>query len=122
MTARNLQAVVYTADDGTNFQTWMDATVFAQTGTSTNVKVGGSDYDGSPVLMNLRASGLRPRGVYVLNASRRKFVVCLQKGSELYDGTETTVDLLELGSAAAVTFTRYNYRPEGTRRVANPAG
>lgn len=121
MAARDLKAVVYTDDEGNDYQTWISADVFAQNGVSTNPKVGGADYTGSPKLGPLPA-GLKVRGVYVLNGARRKFVVCLEKTSELYSGIETSIDLLELGSAAAIAWTRHRPKGEVLPRIGNPAG
>lgn len=114
MVARDLQAVIYTDDSTNQYIVGMDATVFAQTGAGAAIKVGGADYTGTPPLTGLPAN-LRPRGVYVTNGSRTKFVVCLEKTAPLYEGTETSIDLLELGSAAALTWTRH--APRGEKRV-----
>lgn len=121
MAARNLKAVVYTDDYGNNFATKIDAAIFAQTGTSTAVKVGGSDYDGTPRLAPMPAQ-LRPRHVIVSAAGRpKRRVVCLSPDSELFDGTESTIDLPDLGGAA-VTFTAYLARDEIYPSNPDPAG
>lgn len=121
MAARDVQAVVYTTDDGVDYVTGISADVFAQQGVSLNPKVGGADYTGTPALPGM-PSNLRPRGVYVTNAARVKFVVCLEKTSELYDGTETSINLLELGSAAPLTWTRHKTRGERLPTVRSSAG
>lgn len=121
MGARNLKAVVYTDDYGNQFATKIDAAIFAQTGASTAVKVGGSDYTGVPALAPLPAQ-LRQRHVLVSAAGRpKRRVVCLSPDSELFDGTETTIDLPDLGGAA-VTFTRYKPKAEEYPSNPDPAG
>lgn len=115
MAARDVQAVVYTDDNGTDYVTGQSADVFAQG------KTGGADYTGTPQLEGLPRT-LRPRGVYVTNGTRTKFVVCLESTADLYTGAETTIDLLELGSATALTWTRHKPRGERQQRVRKSSG
>lgn len=106
MAMRDLKSVIYTDDKGADWATKIDASVFAQTGTSTAVKVGGSDYTGSPELPPM-PKWLKPRTVVVSNATHgKRRVVCLEPTSELYLGTETAINLKVL-DAAAQTFNRY---------------
>jgi hypothetical protein len=115
MVARDVQAVVYTDDNGHDWVTGQSADVFSQG------KTGGADYTGSPQLEGLPRT-LRPRGVYVTNGTRTKFVVCLTAAADLYTGAETTIDLLELGSATAATWTRHKPRGERQQRVRKSSG
>lgn len=115
MAARDVQAVVYTDDNNTDYITGQSADVFAQG------KTGGADYTGTPQLEGM-PSTLRPRGVYVTNGSRTKFVVCLTPDADLYTGAATTIDLLELGSATAVTWTRHKPRGERQQRARRATG
>jgi hypothetical protein len=104
--ARDLKSVIYTDDYGRTYATKMDASVFAQVGASTNRKVGGADYAATPKIPAMPAQ-MRPRHVVVSAAGRpKRRVVCLTPDAELFDGTETTIDLPDLGGAA-VTFTVY---------------
>jgi hypothetical protein len=121
MAARDVQAVVYTTDENDDYVIGLSADVFAQDGVSTNPKVGGADYTGSPALPSI-PNGVRPRGVYVTNGTRTKFVVCLENTSELYTGVETAIDLLELGSATPLTWTRHKPRPERLERSRKASG
>jgi hypothetical protein len=121
MVARDLQAVVYTDDSAQNWVTGMDATVFAQTAGGGGPKVGGSDYTGTPQHEGM-PSNLRPRGVYVVNGTRTKFVVCLTNSAPLYTGAETSINLLELGSATPLTWTRHKPRAEKQQRARKSTG
>lgn len=106
MAKRDLKSVIYEDDLGRQYATKIDAAVFAQTGASTAVKVGGADYTGSPELPPL-PRGFRPRTVLVSEATHgKRRVVCLTPDSELYLGTESQINLAVLGAASA-TFNRY---------------
>lgn len=118
MAKRNLTTVVYTDDEGNDYAMKIDAAVFAQVGVSTNVKVGGSDYDGSPPLPPM-PTNLIPRSVIVSNAGDKRRVICLESGSELFSGAETTIDLQQLGSAA-LTYTRVRANHERWKRRGDP--
>ena len=121
MAARNLQAVVYTDDYGRDYATKIDAAVFAQAGASTNPKVGGSDYDGTPRLPPMPAQ-LRPRHVIVSAAGRpKRRVVCLSPDSDLFTGVEGSINLPDLGGAA-VAFTAYKAVAEEYPSNPDPAG
>jgi len=113
--ARDVQAVVYTDDNDKDYITGQSADVFAQG------KTGGADYTGTPALEGLPRT-LRPRGVYVVNGTRTKFVVCLEPTADLYTGVETTIDLLELGSATPLTWTRHKPRGERQQRARKSTG
>lgn len=116
MTARNIRAAVYTTDDGDDYIIGIDDHVFGQqTGDPGVPIVGGSLYTADPALDSDKTVK-RPRGVYVTNGTRTKFVVCLTKTAPLYQGDVTTVTLLELGSATPLTWTRHKPRAE---RLAN---
>lgn len=121
MVARDLQAVIYTDESAHNYITGMDASVFAQAAGAGGPKVGGADYTGTPQLEGMPAN-LKPRGVYVVNGSRTKFVVCLTNTAPLYNGTETTINLLELGSATPLTWTRHKPRGESAQRTRKSTG
>jgi hypothetical protein len=109
MAKRDLTTVVYTDNEGNEYAMKMDAATFAQVGASTAVKVGGTDYDGSPPLPPLPVN-LIPRHVIVSNAGDKRRVICLSPDSELFDGTETSINLQQLGSAAlAYTRDRANH-------------
>lgn len=115
MAARDVQAVVYTDDSGNSYVIGQSADVFSQG------KTGGADYTGTPALEAI-PQGLRPRGVYVVNGARTKFVVCLTADADLYTGAATSIDLLELGSATALTWTRYKPRGERLARSRKSTG
>lgn len=123
MAIRDLKAVVYTTDTGEQFQTAIDAAVFAQTTGDPAVPiVGGEDYDGSPELDPLPRQ-IVPRKAYVVNGTNRRAVVCLTADAPLYaTGGVTSVNLQVLG-ASAVTYTKVrSKREEDKRRFRNPAG
>ena len=121
MALRDLKAVIYTDDKGTDWATAIDAAVFAQTGTSTAVKVGGADYTGTPALRPLPKS-IVPRHVVVSASGNKRKVVCLTAGSELFTGTETAINLQVLG-ASAVAYTRYRAVSEKDKeRYRDPTG
>ena len=121
MVARDLQAVVYTDDSDRDWILGLSADVFAQTAGGGGQKVGGADYTGTPQLEGIPGN-LRPRGVYVVNGSRTKFVVCLEASAPLYTGVETPINLLELGSAAPLTWTRHKPRGERAQRARKSTG
>lgn len=121
MVARDLQAVVYTDDSAVNWVIGLDSTVFAQAAGGGGPKVGGADYTGTPQLEGI-PSNLRPRGVYVTNATRTKFVVCLTPTAPLYTGAESQINLLELGSATPLTWTRHKPRGEKAQRNRKSTG
>jgi len=117
MAARDLKAVVYTDDYGRDYATKIDAAVFAQAGASTNPKVGGADYDGTPRLPPLPAQ-IKPRHVVCSAAGRpKRRVVCLTADADLFTGAETSINLPDLGGAA-VAFTAY--LPVVEKYPANP--
>lgn len=106
MAVRDLKSVIYSSDDGRNYATKIDASVFAQEDTPGTPDVGGADYTGSPALPPL-PQGYKPRVAKVSSATHgKRKVVCLSTSSPLFVGTVTSIDLPVLG-AAAVTFTRY---------------
>lgn len=120
MAKRDLKSVIYTSDDARNFATKIDAALFAQVGVSTNPKVGGADYTGTPALTALPAKW-RPRAAVVSEATHgKRYVVCLDKDADLYTGVETTVTLAVLGAAPA-TFTRIGIRSENGTIIHDPA-
>lgn len=111
MAKRDLKSVIYTDDEGNNWATKLDASIFSQAGASTDPKVGGADYTGVPALPALPPN-FRPRVAIVSEATHgRRQVVCLSPDSELYTGVETAINLQVLG-AAAVAFTRIGKRSE----------
>ncbi len=117
MTIRNLQAVIYTADDGTNYATAMDSTVFAQAGgvNDPDPRVGGADYAASPHLPPLPRQ-IVPRHVVVSNSGNKRRVVCLEASAGLFiAGGDTTIALPVLG-ASAVTYTKYKSVSEHDKR------
>jgi hypothetical protein len=106
MATRDLKSVVYSSDDGRDYATKMDASVFGQETTPGTPDVGGADYDGTPELPPLPRS-YKPRYVKVSSATHgKRRVICLDTSSDLWTGTVTTINLPVLG-AAAVAFTRY---------------
>ena len=116
MAKRDLKSVIYTDDLGNQWATKIDASIFAQTGASTAVKVGGADYTGSPRLPAL-PRGFRPRVALVSEATHgKRRVVCLTPDSELYQGVENSINLQVLGAASA-TFTAYG--TTGEKRLIN---
>lgn len=121
MVARDLQAVVYTDDSLQQHVIGMSADVFAQAAGAGGPKVGGADYTGTPQLGGMPRN-LKPRGVYVVNGNRTKFVVCLTNNAPLYTGTESTINLLELGSASPLTWTRHKPRGEKAMRERKSTG
>lgn len=119
MAIRDLKAVVYTDDSGKNWATAISADVFAQ---ASGALVGGADYTGDPALDPL-PRGLIPRSVTVSNAGNKRRVVCLTSSGTLYTGAATTVDLYQIGAAAAVTYTRYKSNRERDHRpFRDPSG
>lgn len=119
MAVRDLKAVVYTDDDGNDWATAIDASVFAQ---GAGALVGGADYTGTPLLDPL-PKGLIPRSVSVSAGTNKRKVVCLTTSATLFTGAATTVDLSQIGSAAAVTYTVYKKnRERDHRRFRDPNG
>jgi len=110
MANRDLKSVIYTADDGRDYATKIDAAVFSQLGADTNPKVGGADYTGSPELPPMPRN-LKPRTAKVSNAGNKRRVVCLTPDSSLFLGDETTINLQVLG-ASAVSYARYGFTQE----------
>jgi len=120
MAIRDLKAVIYTDDFGRDYACRMDAALFAQVGASTNRKVGGSDYAGTPKLPPM-PTNMTPRHVVVSNAGNKRRVVCLEPTAELFDGTETTINLPVLG-ASAVTYTVFESVAERYHSHLDPSG
>lgn len=112
--ANTIQAVVYTSDTTHDYVTGADSEVFAQVGASTQPKIGGADYDGSPALDPLPNG--RPRQVYMQSPGKKsRYVVCLTPDSDLYTGVETTLTL-EDSDGASATYTRKGVLSEKFRR------
>jgi hypothetical protein len=105
MANRDLKSVIYTDDLGNDYATKMDAAVFAQVGASTDPKVGGADYTGTPRLPPLPRN-MKPRYVLCSAAGNKRRVICLTKTADLFTGVETGINLQVLG-AAAVAYTAY---------------
>jgi hypothetical protein len=121
MALRDLQAVVYTDDEGHQWATAIDAAVFAQRNEDDVPIVGGADYTGSPALEPL-PRGLLPRAVYVQRGGNRRKVVCLTADADLYTAAATSVSLQVLGTAAE-SYTRLRAKREADhRKFRNPAG
>ena len=119
MAVRDLKAVIYTDDEGNDWATAISADVFAQ---SAGALVGGADYAGTPKLDPL-PKGLIPRSVSVSNGGNKRRVVCLTNTGTLYTGAANTVDLAQIGSATAVTYTVYKInREKDHRRFRDPSG
>jgi hypothetical protein len=118
MAKRDLTTRIYTDDDGNQYAIKIDASVAGQIGVSTNEKVGGSDYTGDPELPAMPVN-LKPRHVVVVNAGDFRRVICLELGSELFTGVESTIDLQQLGSAA-LTYTRHRKNHEEWKRRGSP--
>lgn len=116
MAIRDLQAVIYTDDEGNQYVTAQDAAIFAQGLT------GGADYTGSPELPPLPGR-LRPRGVYVGNGTNRRFVVALTSDATLFaSGGATSINLRQIGAADPVSYTRLSTKSEKRPNKRNPAG
>lgn len=112
--ANTIQAVIYTSDTGKQYVTGMDSEVFAQVGASTNPKVGGADYTGTPALDSLPRG--RPRKVYLQSPGKRpRYLVCLSPDSDLFTGVETTITL-EDSDGSSATWTRKGLLNEKIRR------
>jgi hypothetical protein len=122
MAIRDLKAVIYHDDTGTQWLTAMDSTVFAQHGGDPDVRfVGGEDYAATPELPR-RDRAIIPRHVRVAAGTDVRTVVCLDATAPLFVGTQTTIDLPVLG-AAPVTYTVFKkVREVDKRRGRNPAG
>lgn len=112
MAIRDLKSVVYTDDLGNDYATKIDAAVFAQVGASTNPKVGGVDYTGTPELPPLPRN-LKARRALVSAAGNKRRVVCLTADADLFTGVENSINLQVLG-AGAVAYARYGRQPEIT--------
>lgn len=118
MADRDLRFVLYTADDGTQYRTKQDATIIAQelTGDPITGAVEVTGADSHQELPEL----LHPRRVYVRKAgSNQRSVVCMTPTAPLYVGTATTVNLQQLGGAAAA-YSRHKSSAEKDHR--NAAG
>lgn len=116
MAIRDLQAVIYTDDEGNQYVTAQDAAIFVQGVT------GGADYTGSPELPPMPAT-LRPRGVYVGNGTNRRFVVALTTDATLFAaGGVSSINLRQIGAADPVAYTKLSTKSEKRPRKRNPAG
>lgn len=106
------QAWTYTRDDGTtDYRRGAQSAIVSQVGVSTNPKVGGASAAGT---VPQHPAGLKPRVCLVQSAGGlRRRVVCYEVTSELYVGTETTINLDVDGSSTA--FTRYGTEGERIR-------
>jgi hypothetical protein len=120
MAIRDLKSVIYTDEFGRDYACRMDAALFAQVGASTNRKVGGSDYAGTPELPPM-PTNMTPRHVLVSNAGNKRRVVCLDPTSELFLGTETTVTLQVVGTTPA-TYNRFEKVSEKYHTHLDPSG
>lgn len=111
MVMRDLKSVIYTSDDGRQYATKIDQSVFAQEDTPGTPDVGGADYAASPALPPLPRNYVpRHAKVSAVGHGKRR-VVCLTATAPLYTGVVSTIDLPVLG-AAAVTFTVYGTTAE----------
>lgn len=120
MAIRDLKAVIYTADDGTQYQTAIDSTVFAQNTTGTRF-VGGADYAGTPLLPPLPRQ-IVPRHVAVSAAGDKRKVVILSTDGLLWTGDETAINLPVLGAAAVSYTVTKKVSEHDKRRFRDPAG
>jgi hypothetical protein len=120
MADRNLVTVLYTADDGTKYRTKQDASIIAQEDSGDPITgavalTGTDTHEELPTL-------LRPRGVYVTKTgANSRFVVCMTTAAKLYLGTVTTVDLPQIGGAAA-TYNRHKTKSERDHRKESKTG
>ena len=121
MAVRDFQNVVYTDDQGNEYQYKVAADVFAQVGGDAAPKIGGRDLTSADGSLPPMPRNLRPRMAVVSNAINGvRRVVCLTKTASLYLGTEPDVDLPVYNSGAPATFSFYN--SVGEKKVKkNPA-
>jgi hypothetical protein len=118
MAKRDLTSRVYTDNEGNDYSMKMDAGVATEVGADLSLKVGGSDYDGTPPLPPM-PTNLIPRHVIVSNAGDKRRVICLETSAQLFTGVETTITLQQLGSAALV-YTRVRANHEKWKRRGDP--
>lgn len=118
---RDFQNVVYTDDQGNEFQYKVASDVFAQVGGDSAPKIGGRDLTGADGALPPMPRNLRPRMAVVSNATHgTRRIVCLTKTASLYTGDETDINLPVYGNATAQTFSFYN--SVGEKKVKkNPA-
>jgi len=113
---RDLRFVLYTADDGTQYRTKQDAALISQETTGTPI-TGAVEVTGADTHQQL-PSLLHPRGVYVRHAGgNQRFVACMTPAALLYLGTVTSVNLQQLGGAAAA-YSRHKAKSEKDHRKA----
>lgn len=101
--ANIIKAVVYTSNAGHDYVTGLDSEVYAQqNATTSNPKVGGSLYTGSPRL-DVLPRNLRPRTVEVADTTGyTRSVVCLSQDASLWTGADTQITLEDSDGAAHV--------------------
>lgn len=115
MSDRNLVSVIYTDDTGVQWITSVDNALWSQTTGDPAVPIiGGARYAGE-ALQELPRNLIR-RGVYVdRSGQKRRFVPCLSTDAPLYTGAVTSVNLQQLGGAAAA-YTRSRAKRETDHR------
>lgn len=114
--ANDIQAVVYTDDDGNAFITGMDAEIFAQQGVALTPKVGGRDAVIGDALLPPMPRNLRPRRVRLVSAGLRpRYVTCLTQAADLWTGVETALTIEDSDGVGAV-YTRWGTLGEKKRK------
>lgn len=101
--ANTIQAVVYTSNAGHDYVTGLNSEVYAQqNATTSNPKVGGALYTGSPRLDELPRN-MRPRQVQVADSGGyTRYVVCLTQDASLWTGADTQITMEDSDGASHV--------------------
>jgi len=115
--SRDIQAVVYTDDQGNEYITGIAADVFSQVGGDAAPKVGGRDAVAADASLPPMPRNLSPRTATLTAPGQSpRRVVCLTKTASLFEATETTLTLPVFNDVDGALFTWHSSRGETKRR------